>query len=198
MTKEIKADTGVIRDNTDAIKQDTTLILEEIARLKAQLPDSDATVIPDILQPDARLVGYLNDLTSYAATVCWSGEDSDTEADISDGDTTPLGSPRFYSSPQARPSCTVPVSGGLMRDPLLSPTTNPTLPSSQRGSPPPYPTSSGASSVLGTQTPWRSPSEDSCTQRVTAKLEALAQAETAANLKDYRQPDSHDSESIDK
>jgi hypothetical protein len=86
MTREIKKDVAkglvndeAILDNQEAIKNDTTEILQEISRLRAQLPDDGATLIPSKKDSDSTLAHYLDDLTSYAETVCWSGEDSDTD-----------------------------------------------------------------------------------------------------------------------
>ncbi|CAO2652988.1 Nn.00g023990.m01.CDS01 [Neocucurbitaria sp. VM-36] len=84
LTREIKADTSNLRDDTAAIKQDTAAILEEISRLRAQLPDDLTTLRPWTPAPDAMLLRYLDDLSSYAETVCWSGEDSDTDAGNTD------------------------------------------------------------------------------------------------------------------
>ncbi|KAH7379605.1 hypothetical protein BKA66DRAFT_571419 [Pyrenochaeta sp. MPI-SDFR-AT-0127] len=84
MTKEIKADTQHLRDDTAAIKQDTSDILQEIARLRAQLPDDFSTLRPSTLKTDTTLIRYLDDLTSYAETVCWSGQDSDTDVEEND------------------------------------------------------------------------------------------------------------------
>jgi len=79
VTKNIKNDTTHLREDTAAIKNDTTEILQEIARLRAQLPDEQATLRPSTKDSDSTLARYLDDLTSYAETVCWSGEDSDTD-----------------------------------------------------------------------------------------------------------------------
>lgn len=64
ITREVKADTGVLLNDTAAIKQDTAEILAEIARLRAQLPADSGDQHPNIL-----LERYLDDLTSYAETV---------------------------------------------------------------------------------------------------------------------------------
>jgi hypothetical protein len=64
ITRDIKIDTEEIRKDTAAIKtikDDTTLILEEIARLQARLP---ATTLKD--QSDFMLNRYLDDLSSCA------------------------------------------------------------------------------------------------------------------------------------
>lgn len=84
MTKEIKNDTSQLRDDSAAIKQDTSEILQEIARLRAQLPDGQATLLPTTQASNSTLARYLDDLTSYAETVCWSGEDSDTDVEKDD------------------------------------------------------------------------------------------------------------------
>jgi hypothetical protein len=81
MTREIKQDTNHLRDETTAIKHDTSEILREIARLRAQLPNDQATAQQAIQASHFTLARYLDDLTSYAETVCWSGEDSDTDDD---------------------------------------------------------------------------------------------------------------------
>lgn len=60
ITKAVKEDTGVIREDVGEIKQDTAQILEEIERLKERLPLSDRDFV---------LQGYLDSLTTYAATV---------------------------------------------------------------------------------------------------------------------------------
>ena len=70
MTKQIKQDTSNIQEDTTAIKQDTSEILQEIARLRAQLPDGFMTLRPSTREPDTTLARYLDDLTSYAETVC--------------------------------------------------------------------------------------------------------------------------------
>ncbi|KAF1843524.1 uncharacterized protein K460DRAFT_146662 [Cucurbitaria berberidis CBS 394.84] len=88
MTREIKTNTSNLRHDTAAIKQDTTNILQEIARLRAQLPDDLATLRPSTQGPDSMLIHYLDDLTSYAETVCWSGEDSDTDTEGADDSNT--------------------------------------------------------------------------------------------------------------
>jgi hypothetical protein len=81
ITKEIKNNTTHLRDDTAAIKSDTAEILHEIARLRAQLPDDQATLQPKTEASESTLARYLDDLTSYAETVCWSGEDSDTDVE---------------------------------------------------------------------------------------------------------------------
>lgn len=85
ITREIKIDTTEIRQDTAAIKGDTIQILQEIARLRAQLPEDIHPESHQLLAADApnfMLDRYLEQLTSYAETVCWSGNDSDT---ISEG-----------------------------------------------------------------------------------------------------------------
>jgi hypothetical protein len=65
LTREIKADTQEILNDTSAIKQDTAQILAEIARLQEQLPrDMDQRSSGFMLER------YLDNLTSYAETVC--------------------------------------------------------------------------------------------------------------------------------
>jgi len=69
MTREIKADTHEIRNDTSAIKQDTTQILDilaEIARLQEQLPQG----ANQLNTSGFMLQRYLDNLTSYAETVC--------------------------------------------------------------------------------------------------------------------------------
>jgi hypothetical protein len=80
LAREIKVDTQEIRNDTSAIKHDTTQILEEIARLQQQLPQ-------DLNQQNTSgfmLEKYLDNLTSYAETVCDSFPD-ETEQDIEHG-----------------------------------------------------------------------------------------------------------------
>lgn len=88
MTREIKRDVTrglendeAMLDNQAAMKNDTSEILQEIARLRAQLPDDGATLLPSKKDSDSTLARYLDDLTSYAETVCWSGEDSGTDGE---------------------------------------------------------------------------------------------------------------------
>jgi hypothetical protein len=96
MTREIKKDVTkglendeAILDNQAAIKNDTSEILQEIARLRAQLPDDGATLLPSKKDAESTLAGYLDDLTSCAETVCWSGEDSDTDGEKEDAERAP-------------------------------------------------------------------------------------------------------------
>ncbi len=66
MVKEIKADTQELLNDTSAIKQDTAQILAEIARLQEQLPrDGNLRNTSGFM-----LERYLDNLTSYAETVC--------------------------------------------------------------------------------------------------------------------------------
>jgi hypothetical protein len=81
VTREIKNDTTHLKNDTEAIRNDTAEILLEIARLRAQLPDDQATLQPKTEASESTLARYLDDLTSYAETVCWSGEDSDTDVE---------------------------------------------------------------------------------------------------------------------
>jgi hypothetical protein len=83
ITRDIKVDTQEIRHEIAAIRQDTTQILveiskqdqilEEVARLRALLPAGDSHED----SPNFMLYRYLDQLTSYAETVCgdWNGED---------------------------------------------------------------------------------------------------------------------------
>lgn len=68
LTMEIKIDTHELRKDTseikETIKQDTALILAEIARLQKQLPQDQLYNTGFMLQR------YLDNLTSYAETVC--------------------------------------------------------------------------------------------------------------------------------
>jgi hypothetical protein len=190
VTKEIKADTGVIRDNTAAIRQDTTLILAEIARLKAQLPDSDATLIPNVQETDARLASYLDGLTSYAETVCWSGEDSDTEAATSVGDATPSESPISQSSPGTYLPDTMPAFRDLIHDPFLTSKVKTSSTRPQRGSTtlvPASPKPSGASHAPTASDRKRSPSKHHITQRVIEKLQAQVEADSVHSRQEKRQ-----------
>jgi hypothetical protein len=61
--------------------------LLEIARLRAQLPDDQVTLRSKTEASESTLAHYLDDLTSYAETVCWSGEDSDTDLENDDPST---------------------------------------------------------------------------------------------------------------
>jgi hypothetical protein len=80
LAREIKVDTQEIRNDTSAIKHDTTQILEEIARLQQQLPQD-----PNRQNTSGfMLERYLDNLTSYAETVCDSFPD-ETEQDIEHG-----------------------------------------------------------------------------------------------------------------
>jgi hypothetical protein len=72
MTKEIKADTQETRNDTSAIKQDTAQILAEIARLQEQLPqDANRHNTYGFM-----LERYLDNLTSYAESVCDTSSDN--------------------------------------------------------------------------------------------------------------------------
>jgi hypothetical protein len=74
LAREIKADTQEILGDTSAIKEDTAQILAEIARLQEQLPrDANKRGAAFMLER------YLDNLTSYAETVC------DPYLDDSDG-----------------------------------------------------------------------------------------------------------------
>jgi hypothetical protein len=64
LTIGIKADTQEILNGNSAIKQDTALILAEISRLQEQLPRDELQTSGFMLQR------YLDNLTSYAETVC--------------------------------------------------------------------------------------------------------------------------------
>jgi hypothetical protein len=75
VTREIKADTTQIKDKTEDIHNDTQRILEEIARLKARLPQTETQV-------EGRgfvLERYLDALSSYAGAVV--GDDLSSEHD---------------------------------------------------------------------------------------------------------------------
>jgi hypothetical protein len=74
---EVKNGTEHPRDNATGTKQAGSKILQEIARLRAQLPNVQNTRAPLNRKPDSILARYLDELTSYAKTVCWS-EDIDT------------------------------------------------------------------------------------------------------------------------
>lgn len=80
LAREIKVDTQEIRNDTSAIKDNTTQILEEIARLQQQLPQDPnrQNTLGFMLER------YLDNLTSYAETVCDSFPD-ETEQDIEHG-----------------------------------------------------------------------------------------------------------------
>jgi hypothetical protein len=71
ITREIKGDTSKILDESAAIKEDTTQILLEIERLRAQLPEDSRLITPNII-----LERYLDDMTSYAESVSWLGADA--------------------------------------------------------------------------------------------------------------------------
>jgi len=86
ISREIKKDVAKglvndksILDNQAAIKDDTLEILQELARVKALLRDQEATLLPGKKDANSAIARYLDDLTSYAETVCWSGRDSDTD-----------------------------------------------------------------------------------------------------------------------
>jgi len=65
LAREIKADTQEILNNTSAIKEDTAQILAEIACLQEQLPgDATQHIVGFMLER------YLDNLTSYAETIC--------------------------------------------------------------------------------------------------------------------------------
>lgn len=66
MARETKADTQEIRNGTSAIKLDTTLVLEEIARLQQQLPQDASRLDTSVFM----LQRYLDNLIRYAETVC--------------------------------------------------------------------------------------------------------------------------------
>jgi hypothetical protein len=83
MSKQILNDTTHLRDDTAAIRQETSEILEEIVRLRAQLPNGEVTLPPLSRDRDTMLARYLDDLTSYAETVCWS-EVNDDDMDLYD------------------------------------------------------------------------------------------------------------------
>ncbi|ETS78339.1 hypothetical protein PFICI_10401 [Pestalotiopsis fici W106-1] len=70
ITKAVKEDTGVIREDVVEIKQDTAQILDEIERLKERLPLSDRDFV---------IQGYLDSLTTYAATVYDALDDDENE-----------------------------------------------------------------------------------------------------------------------
>lgn len=65
MAREIKADTQELLDDTSAIKQATAQILAEIVRSKKKLSRD-----PDQCSTGFILERYLDNLTSYAETVC--------------------------------------------------------------------------------------------------------------------------------
>jgi hypothetical protein len=78
MAQEIKTNTNEIRNDTSAIKQDTAQILASIARLQDQLPqDADRDQTSGYM-----LERYLDNLTSYAETVCDTIPHSVEEAPI--------------------------------------------------------------------------------------------------------------------
>jgi hypothetical protein len=81
MSRQIMSDTTHLRDDTAAIKQETSEILEEIARLRAQLPNGQVTLPLPTQDRDLMLARYLDDLTSYAETVCWT-EVNDNDMDL--------------------------------------------------------------------------------------------------------------------
>jgi hypothetical protein len=78
LAREIKADTQEILNDTSAIKEDTAQILAEIAWLQEQLPRDG-----NQLSAGFMLERYLDNLTSYAETVC------DGYLDGSDGSRLP-------------------------------------------------------------------------------------------------------------
>ena len=90
--RDIKADTQEIRNDTAAIsgiKEDTTQILAEIARLRAQLPNNvELQVLEGHGSSGLMLQRYLDNLTTYAKTTY----------DASDGE---LGEETAPSTPRA-------------------------------------------------------------------------------------------------
>jgi uncharacterized protein YoxC len=77
-TTEIKGDTQVIIGTTNDIKEDTALLLQEIARLRTQVAQGAVSQARDGgKSSNFMLERYLDDLTSYAETVVGD--------DISDG-----------------------------------------------------------------------------------------------------------------
>lgn len=86
MTKDIKADTQEIRTGTSAIKSDTTQILAEIARLQQQLPqDANQQNTSGFM-----LERYLDNLTTYAETVCDSFPDLESPSISSNDEEDPF------------------------------------------------------------------------------------------------------------
>jgi hypothetical protein len=198
VTRGIKADTGVIRDDTAAIKQDTTLILQQIAQLKAQLSEKDATLVPTVDESGSRLSRYLADLTSYAETVCWSGEDSDTEADIGDGNSTPLGAIVLPSSSEAHLPDMVSGFRDLMRDPLLIPTATLISPDLSHGTPIVQSSNTNRDDFRPSpvrQSRTRVSSKNRITQRVKEKLQPQVQVE--ADSIDHRRLSPQDIRTLD-
>ncbi|KAI0536966.1 hypothetical protein GGR58DRAFT_527846 [Xylaria digitata] len=75
MTREIKNATEIIQDSTAEIKRDTTEILDEIYKLRNQLPTSAPSD-----QERLRLEQWLDNLTHYAETIV-TGDEVDDEVD---------------------------------------------------------------------------------------------------------------------
>jgi hypothetical protein len=76
--EDIGNSTAIIKDDTTAIKEDTSLIpriLAEIAQLQAKLPDH----VVNVNHSGFILQRYLDELTSYAETVCASSRRSSLE-----------------------------------------------------------------------------------------------------------------------
>lgn len=75
LARDIKADTQDILNDTSAIKEDTTQILATIARLQEQLPRDG-----NHLSAGFMLERYLDNLTTYAETVCDGYSDGSDES----------------------------------------------------------------------------------------------------------------------
>ncbi len=65
MTRAIRADTQELLNDTSVIREDVAQVLVEIARLQEQLPRD-----PNQRSTGFMLERYLDNLTSYAETVC--------------------------------------------------------------------------------------------------------------------------------
>ncbi|EON66103.1 hypothetical protein W97_05346 [Coniosporium apollinis CBS 100218] len=102
LAREIKSDTQEILQDTSAIRDDTALILAEIARLQARLPRDDAQQGSSGLT----LQRYLDNLTTYAETVCDDGVDEQPAAlaDHGESELSDDGEPEPPESNRRHPS----------------------------------------------------------------------------------------------
>ena len=83
LAKEIKADTSAIRVDAAGIKDDIGQILAEIARLRSLIPAGEEAA--GAHEQNFVLQRYLDDLTSYAETVCGETLESASVNDAPEG-----------------------------------------------------------------------------------------------------------------
>lgn len=107
IAREIKTDTGAIREENAEIKQDTEQILIEIAKLQARLPQSE--VRGGIEGSGFMLQRFLDNLTSYAETVY---AQSEHEPEPSFDDNTVVNEPAYSPSPYIHSADWLPESSG--------------------------------------------------------------------------------------